>query len=44
MTKLYRLLDADRHEYLSSVPGELGGHRRNRIMPAAYPPRKTAHI
>ena len=31
MAKLYRLLDADRHEYLSHVAGELGGHRRNRI-------------
>jgi methylphosphotriester-DNA--protein-cysteine methyltransferase len=31
MAKLYRLLDADRREYLSPVPGELGGHRRNRI-------------
>jgi hypothetical protein len=29
--KLYRLLDADRREYLSRVPGEVGGHRRNRI-------------
>ena len=31
MAKLYRLLDAERREYLSPVPGELGGHRRNRI-------------
>src|SRR3954447_26588110 len=31
MAKLYRLLDADRRQYLSVVPGELGGHRRNRV-------------
>lgn len=31
MAKLYRLLDADRREVLSPVPGKLGGHRRNRI-------------
>jgi metal binding Ada-like protein len=29
--KLYRLLDPDRREVLSSEPGTLGGHRRNRI-------------
>ncbi len=29
--KPYRLIGPDGAEYLSSVPGELGGHRRNRI-------------
>jgi len=28
--KLYRLVGADGSEVLSSVPGTLGGHRRNR--------------
>jgi Metal binding domain of Ada len=29
--KRYRLIGPDGAEYLSSVPGKLGGHRRNRI-------------
>jgi methylphosphotriester-DNA--protein-cysteine methyltransferase len=29
--KRYRLIGPDGAEYLSSVPGTLGGHRRNRI-------------
>jgi hypothetical protein len=29
--KPYRLIGPDGAEYLSSVPGTLGGHRRNRI-------------
>jgi hypothetical protein len=31
MGKLYGLLDRDGREVASSVPGTLGGHRRNRI-------------
>jgi methylphosphotriester-DNA--protein-cysteine methyltransferase len=29
--KLYRLVGADGIEFMSPVPGTLGGHRRNRI-------------
>ena len=29
--KLYRLVGADGVEFISRVPGTLGGHRRNRI-------------
>jgi hypothetical protein len=29
--KLYRLVGADGVEFMSRVPGTLGGHRRNRI-------------
>ena len=29
--KLYRLVGADGVEFMSAVPGTLGGHRRNRI-------------
>lgn len=30
-TKLYKLIGSDGKPYQSAVPGELGGHRRNKI-------------
>jgi hypothetical protein len=31
LMKTYKLLDADRHEYLSETPGEFGGNSRLKI-------------